>query len=131
MYELAENTPRMPENFWDLEPVGAIYAYALDEAFQFVPNGIPGVTSRPEWFAIDYHGKFWISEPGEYRFVLTADDGQKLMIDDLQLLYDDQIHTATTTSHSIHLATGDHTIRVAYFQGPTRTALKLGSETTG
>lgn len=125
VYELAENTLRMPENFWDLEPVGAIYAYALDEAFQFIPNGIPGITSRPEWFAIDYHGKFWISEPGEYRFVLTADDGQKLMIDDLQLLYDDQIHTATTTSRSIRLAAGSHTIRVAYFQGPRQTALKL------
>jgi len=125
VYELAENTPRMPENFWDLEPVGAIYAYALDEAFQFVPNGIPGITSRPEWFAIDYHGKFWINEPGDYRFVLTADDGQKLMIDDQQLLYNDQIHTATTTSRSIHLSTGNHTIRVAYFQGPQRTALRL------
>jgi hypothetical protein len=125
VYELAENTPRMPENFWNLEPVGAIYAYALDEAFQFVPNGIPGVTSRPEWFAIDYHGKFWISEPGNYRFVLTADDGQRLMIDDQQVLYDDQIHTATTTSRSIHLATGSHTIRVAYFQGPRQTALRL------
>jgi hypothetical protein len=90
-----------------------------------VPNGIPGVTSRPEWFAIDYHGKFWISEPGNYRFVLTADDGQRLMIDDQQVLYDDQIHTATTTSRSIHLATGSHTIRVAYFQGPRQTALRL------
>jgi hypothetical protein len=125
VYELAENTPRMPENFWDLEPIGAIYAYALDEAFQFVPNGIPGITSRPEWFAIDYHGKFWINEPGDYRFVLTADDGQKLMIDDQQILYNDQIHTATTTSRSIHLATGSHTIRVAYFQGPRQTALRL------
>jgi len=125
VYELAENTPRMPENFWDLEPVGTIYAYALDEAFQFLPNGIPGVTSRPEWFAIDYHGKFFISEPGDYRFSLTADDGQKLMIDDRQLIYNDQIHTATTTSHSIHLTTGNHTIRVTYFQGPMRTALKL------
>jgi hypothetical protein len=125
VYELAENTPRMPENFWDLEPVGAIYAYVLDEAFQFVPNGIPGVTSRPEWFAIDYHGKFWISDPGNYRFVLTADDGQRLMIDDQQVLYDDQIHTATTTSRSIHLATGSHTIRVTYFQGPRQTALRL------
>ena len=125
VYELAENTPRMPENFWDLEPVGAIYAYVLDEAFQYVPNGIPGVTSQPEWFAIDYHGKFWISEPGTYRFVLTADDGQRLMIDDQQLLYNDQIHTATATSASIHLATGSHTIHVAYFQGPKRTALRL------
>jgi hypothetical protein len=125
VYELAENTPRMPENFWDVEPVGTLYAYSLDEAFQFLPNGIPGVTSRREWFAIDYHGKFFVSEPGDYRFSLTADDGQKLMIDDQQLIYNDQIHTATTTSHPIHLATGNHTIRVAYFQGPMRTALKL------
>jgi hypothetical protein len=125
VYELAENTPSMPENFWDLEPVGAIYAYALNEEFQYVPNGLPGITVRPEWFAIDYHGKFWISEAGKYTFVLTADDGQKLVIDDQQLLYDDHIHTALTTSRSIQLAAGTHTIRIAYFQGPARTALKL------
>jgi hypothetical protein len=121
----------MPSSFWNLDAVGAIYAYVLNQPFQYVPNGIPGVTSRPEWFAIDYHGKFWISDPGDYRFVLTADDGQRLVIDDQQLIYNDEIHTATESSHTIHLAAGSHTIQVSYFQGPQRAALKLDVKPPG
>jgi hypothetical protein len=125
VYELPQNTLRMPTSFWDLDAVGAVYAYVLNQSFQYVSNGIPGVTSRPEWFAIDYHGKFWVTDPGNYQFVLTSDDGHKLVIDDQQLIYDDQIHTATENSHSIHLAAGIHTIQVSYFQGPERAALRL------
>lgn len=125
VYELPENTLRMPSSFWDLDAVGAVYAYALDQSFQYVTNGIPGVTSRPEWFAIDYHGKFWVTDPGDYQFILTADDGHKLVIDDQQLIYDDQIHTASESTHAIHLAAGSHTIQVSYFQGPARAALRL------
>jgi hypothetical protein len=125
VYELPGNTPRMPKSFWDLDAVGAVYAYVLNQSFQYVPNGIPGVTSRPEWFAIDYHGKFWVTDPGDYQFVLTADDGHRLAVDGQQLIYDDQIHTETESSHAIHLAAGSHTIQVSYFQGPARAALRL------
>jgi hypothetical protein len=125
VYELPENTLQMPSSFWGLDAVGAVYAYALDQAFQYVTNGIPGVTSRPNWFAIDYHGKFWVQDPGDYQFVLTSDDGHTLIIDDQQLIHDDQIHTETETKHAIHLAAGSHTIQVSYFQGPERAALRL------
>jgi hypothetical protein len=131
VYELPENAPRMPSSFWGLDAVGAVYAYALDQPFQYVPNGIPGVTSQPEWFAIDYHGKFWIKDPGDYQFVLTADDGHRLVIDDQQLIYRDEIHTATETTRTIHLAAGSHRIQVSYFQGPLKAALRLQIRSSG
>jgi hypothetical protein len=57
-------------------------------------EGFPGVTDRFEWFAIDYTARFWVSEPGKYRFALASDDG------------------------SVNLKMGEHAIRVSYFQGP-------------
>ncbi len=29
---------------------------------------LPGLPNLKDWFAIDYQGTFWISEPGLYRF---------------------------------------------------------------
>jgi hypothetical protein len=31
------------------------------------------------WFGIDYTGRFWVGEPGQYRFSLLSDDGSKLI----------------------------------------------------
>jgi PA14 domain len=53
---------------------------------EFLTKGIPGVTGRLEWFGIDYHGEFWIGQPGEYGFELTADDGANLYIDDALII---------------------------------------------
>jgi hypothetical protein len=125
VYELPEGTRMLPSTFWDMDAVGAIYTYSLNQPYQFVAKGLPGVTSRPEWFAIDYHGVFWIKNPGEYRFLLTADDGAKLYIDDHLLIDEDGVHSPLREGHSIQLAAGRHTIHVPYFQQTVHVALFL------
>ncbi|MGO8932646.1 MAG: PA14 domain-containing protein, partial [Terracidiphilus sp.] len=129
VYELPKGTRMLPSDFWNygnnIDAVGAIYAYSLNVPYQFLTEGIPGVTSRPEWFGIDYHGEFWVEMPGEYRFKLSSDDGAELFIDDKQLINEDGVHPPLTGERSIQLTAGRHTIHVPYFQETMHVALIL------
>lgn len=104
--------------FQSLDPLGVIYASALNVTPRNFLQGFPGVTDRYEWFAIDYSGRFWIEKPGPYRFELTSDDGSKLFIDDQAVVDNDGIHSPETRTGELTLAGGIHRIRVSYFQGP-------------
>ena len=81
-------------------------------------DGFPGITKRFEWFAIDYTGRFWIENPGDYAFLLTSDDGATLSIDDALVIDNDGQHPPQDANGKITLTRGVHRIRVAYFQGP-------------
>jgi hypothetical protein len=131
VYEIPEQTRMLPPGFWDFDAVGAVYAYSLNKPYQFLPEGIPGVTSRPEYFAIDYHGEFWVTEPGEYRFRITVDDGAKLYIDDHLLIDEDGVHSPLRDEHPIKLAAGRHTIHLPYFQETMHVALILQVKAPG
>jgi hypothetical protein len=108
----------MLPDFSKLRPVGAIYTSSLNVPRQHWLNGFPGVTSRFEWFAVDYTGQFWIDMPGDYRFSLTSDDGAKLYIDDRLVINLDGLHSTWTGHGRTELGCGVHHIRVSYFQGP-------------
>ena len=81
-------------------------------------EGFPGVTDRFEWFAIDYTARFWVSEPGKYRFALASDDGSILYIDGKKVIQNDKQHPVVEKAGSVNLKMGEHAIRVSYFQGP-------------
>src|ERR1022692_918953 len=93
IYHIKPGSRKLP-NFSTLKPVGEIYTPYLCVPPRSFDEGFPGVTDRFEWFAIDYTARFWVSEPGKYRFALASDDG------------------------SVNLKMGEHAIRVWYFQGP-------------
>ena len=114
---IAQWWPVLP-NFDRLHPVGFIYTYTLDVPTRFYEEGMPGVTDRVDWFAIDYQGDFWIAKPGKYRFNLISDDGSRLTIDGKVVIDVDGIHPTTAMGGSTELAAGSHHIRVSYFQGP-------------
>jgi hypothetical protein len=117
IYYMRTGESYLPD-FSRMKPVGVIYTTSLDIPAQDWSFGFPGVTSRFEWFAIDYHGRFWIDTPGDYEFSLTSDDGSKLYIDDRVKINLDGTHEAQTEFAQLHLDCGVHTIRVSYFQGP-------------
>jgi hypothetical protein len=104
-----------------LKSQGVIYTASLNVPPQDFRIGFPGITNRFEWFAIDYSGRFWIENPGLYRFRLTSDDGAMLYIDGQLIADNDGVHPTTVRLGSIRLAGGLHTIRVPYFQGPMET----------
>jgi hypothetical protein len=125
VYHIRHNTKRLPD-FQKLKAAGAIYTASLDVPPQDFKQGFPGVTKRTEWFAIDYSGRFWIEEPGIYRFALLSDDGARLSIDDQLIIDNDGLHPPLERTGSIDLAGGIHQMRVSYFQGPRfQVALQL------
>ena len=124
VYELSDDARKLPE-FWNLDPIGALYTSSLNVENEFLTKGIPGVTSRLEWFGIDYHGEFWIGQPGEYGFELTADDGANLYIDHALIIDLNGAHQPWTAKRSIKLGAGMHSIHLPYFQGPLSVTLVL------
>ena len=117
IYLLSPQTQKLP-NFSKLTPVGSIYTPYLCVPARSFDEGFPGVTDRFEWFAIDYKGRFWVSQPGRYRFSLASDDGAILYIDDKKIIDNDRQHPVQEKFGSVPLKTGVHHIRVSYFQGP-------------
>src|SRR4051812_47996445 len=80
IYHLPSNTQSL-DVLTRLHPHGSIYTTSLNVPPQDFRVGFPGITDLFEWFAIDYSGKFWIENPGLYRFRLISDDGAMLYID--------------------------------------------------
>lgn len=117
IYLIPAGTAWLP-NFNHLKPLGTIYTTRLNIPRTSFQQGFPGVTSRYEWFAIDYTGNFWIEKMSAFRFGLTSDDGSKLYIDGHVIINNDGIHPSSGCSTTIQLAHGIHSIRVSYFQGP-------------
>lgn len=117
IYFLPPNTKKLP-GFSLLDPVGTVYTSQLNVSLRQFTEGFPGVTDRIEWFAIDYQGRFWIENPDQYVFALTADDGAKLYIDGRLVIDNDGIHEVRRLTAAVPLAGGIHRIRVSYFQGP-------------
>lgn len=118
VYKMKEDSDRLP-NFAKLKkPIATIYTSTLNIPPQDFQEGFPGFSKRVEWFAIDYTGRFWIENPGRYRFLLNSDDGSKLYIDDQLIIDNDGIHAPTEKGGEATLDHGVHRIRVSYFQGP-------------
>jgi hypothetical protein len=117
IYLVHPGTQKLP-NFSKLRPVGTIYTPYLCVPWRSFDEGFPGVTERFEWFAIDYTGRFWVSEPGTYHFALASDDGSILYIDDKKTIDNDKQHPLMEKEGKVRLKAGAHRIRVSYYQGP-------------
>jgi hypothetical protein len=117
VFLLRDGTEKLPD-FESLKAIGSIYTSSLNVHPQHWLSGFPGVTNRFDWFAIDYRGNFWITDPALYYFSLTSDDGSRLWIDDQLMIDNDGIHPAVTRFGSLRLKRGIHRLRVSYFQGP-------------
>ncbi|MGH7429246.1 MAG: PA14 domain-containing protein [Candidatus Methylomirabilaceae bacterium] len=108
---LKENTGKLPR-LEGMKSVGTIYTNVLNIWPQRFDEGFPGITDRVEWFGIDYTGRFWIENPGHYRFSLLSDDGARLRLDDKELIDNDGTHVPVALSASAFLSRGIHTIQV-------------------
>lgn len=130
VYELTPGTRALPD-FGTMEAIGALYTYSLNVPYQFDQKGLPGVTSRPEWFGIDYYGEFWAKVAGAYHFKMSSDDGAVLYIDDNSVIDLDRVHTILGAAKTIELTDGRHTIHIRYFQETMHVALILKVQAPG
>jgi hypothetical protein len=117
IYPIKKDSKKLPD-FKKLQPIGTIYTYSLAIPPRDFKEGFPGLPDRVEWFAIDYTGRFWIETPGDYRFILTSDDGSRLYIDGKKVIDNDGLHMSISAEGTVKLKGGIHEIRVSYFQGP-------------
>ncbi len=125
VYDLAPWTTHLPR-FSELDAMAPIYATSLGVYSRFFTLGIPDVTSRTEWFGVNYWGVFGVDRPGKYEFDLLSDDGAKVYIDEKLIVSDDTLHSAQGSRGKVQLAAGAHDLRVSYSQGPrTEVALVL------
>ena len=98
----------------------------LDVPPRSFTEGFPGITSRTEWFAIYYRGKFRVQASDYFTFTLISDDGSLLYIDGHLIIDNDRRHPPASTRATSPLAAGDHIVNVEYYQGPRdRIALQL------
>lgn len=117
IYYLETNTAKLP-NFKTMHPVGSVYASTLNVWPQRFDQGFPGITERFEWFGIEYTGKIWIQQPGNYRFSLLSDDGARLKLNNKVIIDNDGVHGPGARSASADLTRGEYEISLEYFQGP-------------
>ena len=117
IYNIKPESKKLPD-FKKLKPVGTIYTYSLNITPREFTEGFPGVGELLEWFAIDYTGRFYIDQPGEYHFLLTSDDGAKLWIDNKEVIDNNGLHAPEAKAGRAKLSAGVHTMHVTYFQGP-------------
>jgi hypothetical protein len=120
VYHIPVDSPWIPD-LTRQRYMGTVFTCMLDVPARDYLDGMPGVTDRIEWFAIDYEGDFWIDKPGDYRWSLTSDDGSRLYIDGKSVIDNDRTHAPETVEGHIKLEVGKHHIHVPYFQGPRYT----------
>jgi hypothetical protein len=110
----------------DCRPAATFYTAVLNVPSRRFTEGFPGVSSRVEWFAIRYRGKFTVAATGAYKFRLVSDDGSMLYIDGRLIINNDGQHPPFSRDGSVALEAGEHSLFVNYYQGPRETlALQL------
>lgn len=78
----------------------------------------PGAQPFPfdDRFALRVTGTFRVDAPGEYSFLTRNDDGVQLRIDGVEVIRDDDVHSAEDFFGTIPLAAGAHTLDLVYFE---------------
>jgi hypothetical protein len=114
-YVIPETTRTMP-NFDGLVPFATLFTDSFNISSQPFSGGFPGVLKQDDWFGIRYEGSFFIPNDGQFAFEVTSDDGAILYIDGQQVVDVDGIHAAVTSSGRKELRSGNHRLRLDYFQ---------------
>lgn len=71
---------------------------------------------REDYFAFKYSGYVSVPTTGIYTFYTNSDEGSRLLIDTIQVVKNDGLHTARQASGKIGLAAGKHRVSVEYFE---------------
>ncbi|MFH1834097.1 MAG: PA14 domain-containing protein [bacterium] len=83
----------------------------------FIMGSRPGWSSGPaNDFGVEFEGHIEIPESGTWTFYTRSDDGSGLWIDDVQVVFNDGLHSMVTRSGDIDLTAEAHDIRVRVFE---------------
>lgn len=119
----------LPEDF---ETLGApAVSFPMNAIFERNRGGI--VLGNPAGLYDDTYsrvrGTFFAPEDGDYRFVLTSDDGSALWINDELAVSNDGFHGMEAQEATVALRRGVHTLLVEHFEGGGGAGLVLEWQT--
>ncbi len=117
VYKLPKNTATLPD-FSTMESVASIMVGNLEIPTRSFSSGFPGVADLFEWFGIQFKGRLYIAQSGNYDFQINSDDGANLYINGSKIVDNDGIHSPRKREGSVYLAEGMHDFTVDYYQGP-------------
>lgn len=124
VYDLPVETRRLPD-FAGLRPLEMLCTDRLAVSLRKGPPGFPGVSSRFEWFGVDFKGTIMVAKPGPMSFRLASDDGAQLYVDEQRVLNNDGLHDVRVVEGTVALDAGPHRVRIPYWNGPGPMALTL------
>src|SRR5262249_20785989 len=90
-----------------------------------------GIAKADSHFGFRFEGYFRADAAGKYMFILSSDDGSRLLIDGKKVVDNDGIHATETKSGSVELTKGVHQVIVDYFQGGGEATLDVAIEGRG
>lgn len=105
-YKYYEGVYNMLPNFGSLTPV----------KIGTVNNFDISVANKADSFAFEFTGYINVPTDGQYTFYTNSDDGSKLYIDNVLVVNNDSLHSATEKFGTIGLKAGKHAITVDYFE---------------
>lgn len=76
-------------------------------------------------FSIRWEGKLKAPFDDNYTFYTISDDGIRLWINGKLIINNWTLHGATENRGDVHLVTGDHEIKLEYYEGPGLATIKL------
>ncbi len=92
--------------------------------FDWGSAGPEGLDRADQWGAV-WMANLHVEQPGKYQFFLTSDDGSRLLIDGTIVVDNWGGHSEFMKSGEMDLSTGNHPIRVEYFDSLGKAMLKL------
>ncbi|MEE9430737.1 MAG: alpha-L-fucosidase [Melioribacteraceae bacterium] len=109
------NWGKLPE-FESLSPIkeGNVFQVNLEN-----------ISTKEEFFGVQFTGEIKISELGNYTFFLSSNDGSSLYIDDKIIIENDGQHGTIEKTGNVKLSTGKHKFKLQYFQAGGKTHLEL------
>ena len=118
VYDFLGNQVSKLPDFSLMQPVSSILMPNVNIPLRSFDAGFPGITDLFEWFGIRFTGKIIIPAAGQYTFALQSDDGANLYIDNKIVIDNDGLHASQRKTAKVTLTSGEHDIRIDYYQGP-------------
>ena len=78
-------------------------------------DAIPG-TTLSEHFYVRWTGVVRVPKDGTYTFAINSDDGSRVFIDDKEVIDNGGVHAMEEKSGEVTLKSGDHKIKVEFFE---------------
>ena len=104
-YYEASSYSELPD-FTSVTPVKTGISHNFDISF----------ANRNDAYSFNFTGYIQVPADGQYTFYTNSDDGSNLYIDNVLVVDNDGLHSATEKSGSIGLKAGKHTISVGFFE---------------